>query len=81
MDIVTDRTEFRLIEGQAVKAWIKGVDPLLADIALYLACDTEPLFHKVKNLRKGNISLDASNIPDLGNWFSYYHDGEKLFPK
>lgn len=78
MGIVTDHTEFRLIEGQAVEAWKNGVDPLLADVAIYLACDAEPLFHKVKNLREGNISLDSTNIPDCRNWFSYYQDGEKL---
>ncbi len=70
--------EFRLIEGPNIEAWMEGVEPILADVALHLACDAEPLFHKIKHLRKGNISLDAANIPDFDIWFSYYRDSEKV---
>lgn len=47
MGRTNNHTDFRLIEGQSVAAWRGGVDPLLADLALHLASDAEPLFHKM----------------------------------
>jgi hypothetical protein len=78
MNVEADHTQFHLIEGPKVEAWKEGVDSLLADVAIHLACDAEPQFYKVKTLREGNLSLDPSNIPDLETWFTLYQDGEKL---
>ncbi|WP_338669378.1 hypothetical protein [Pseudodesulfovibrio methanolicus] len=74
----TDQSEFHLIEGPKVKAWKEGVAPLLASVAIFLACDSEPLFHKLNAIRSGEIRIIPENIPDTEVWFSYYRSHKKL---
>ena len=78
MNAMIDRVEFQLVEGEAVTAWKNGVDNLLADVAIHLACNPEYVFLIVNKFREGNLVFDSSNIPDLNNWFSYYTDDNKL---
>ena len=78
MDAEADRSEFYLIKGPKVESWQEGVPPLLASVAVYLACDSEPLFHKLIAIRSGKIRITTDNIPNLEIWFSYYRNHRRL---
>lgn len=79
MDVENNHSQFQLVKGQAVKKWKLNVDPLLAEIALYQACNAEPTFHTLNAIRSGEIGIDSSNIPDLQTWFSYYKNHNYVF--
>ena len=78
MEALRNHSEFRLTDGQRVKAWKENVNPLLADIAIHLSCNSEPLFHKLNAIRSGEIGIISENIPNQNIWFLYYQNHRRL---
>ena len=78
MNVERDYSEFHLTGGSQAEAWKEGVPSLLAHVAFFLACDSEPLFHKLNAIRSGEIRISPENIPDSQIWFSYYRNHRRL---
>ncbi len=79
MDSGKTQADFSLVQGQATSTWKQGVEPLLAEISLLQAYNSEPVFHALNAIRSGEIVINQTSIPNLKDWFSYYKNHNKLF--
>ena len=70
--------EHHFIKRKAVTAWSEGMPSTLAEVAIFLACDSEPLFRKLNAIRSGEIRIIPENIPDPIAWLSYYRSHRKF---
>lgn len=77
MDDKTERYHPQ-VSTRALTAWKKGIAPLLADLSIYQAYNSEQIFHTLNAIRSGEIRITSENIPNLRTWFSYYRSHRRL---